>query len=86
MVDHALRNVGEPTGTCQGRYIHMRDGLVVGRGSRLKRLSIGVSEDGVDSLVGDVFFVVEGSDVGGDEGFDAVSESACGFGEWHSRA
>ena len=42
-----------------------------------------LSEDGVDALVGDVFFVVECSDVGGDEGFDAVSESSGGFGEGH---
>ena len=46
----------------------------------------GLSEDGVDALVGDVFFVVEGADVGGHEGFDAVPESSCGFGEGHSGA
>ena len=45
-----------------------------------------LAEDGVDSQVGDVFFVVEGSDVGGDEGFDAVSESSGGFGEGHASA
>jgi hypothetical protein len=43
-------------------------------------------EDGVDSLVGDVFFVVEGADVGGDECFDAVSEASGGLGEGHAGA
>ena len=32
-------------------------------------------------MVGDVFFVVERSDVGGDECFDGVSESSDGFGK-----
>jgi len=41
---------------------------------------------GVDSLVGDVFFVIEGADVGGDEGFDAVSESAGSLAEGHPGA
>jgi hypothetical protein len=44
------------------------------------------AEDGVDALVGDVFFVVECADVGGDEGFDAVSESSGGFGEGRAGA
>ena len=38
----------------------------------------------VDSFVGDVFFIVEGADVGGDECFDAVSESSRGFDEGHA--
>ena len=46
----------------------------------------GLSEDGVDALVGDVFFVVEGTNIGEDEGFDAVSEASCGFGEGHAGA
>ena len=40
----------------------------------------------VDSLVGDVLFVVECADVGGDEGFYAVSEASCGFGEGYAGA
>ncbi len=47
---------------------------------------IALSEDGVDALVGGVFFVVEGADVGGDEGFDGVSESSGGFTEGHTGA
>ena len=43
-------------------------------------------EVGVDALVGGVFFVVEGADVGGDEGFDGVAESSGGFGEGHAGA
>ena len=46
----------------------------------------GSSEDGVDALVGDVCFVVEGTNISGDEGFDAVPEASCGFGEWHPGA
>ena len=46
----------------------------------------GLSEEGVDALVGDVFFVVEGADVGGYWYFDAVSEASCGFGEGHPGA
>jgi hypothetical protein len=45
-----------------------------------------LAKDGVDAQVGDVFFVVEGADVGGHECFDAVSESSCGFGEGHPGA
>ena len=45
-----------------------------------------LSEDGVDALVGGVFFVVEGADVGGDECFDAVSESSRCLGEGHPGA
>ena len=57
------------------------------RRKRRKRATpIALSEEGVDALVGDVFFVVEGADVGGDEGFDAVSEASCGFGEGHAGA
>ncbi len=45
-----------------------------------------LAEDGVDALVGDVFFVVEGADVGGHEGFDAVPEPSRCFGERHPGA
>ena len=38
-------------------------------------------QDRVDSLVADMFFVVEGADVGRDERFDAVPESSRGFAE-----
>jgi hypothetical protein len=44
------------------------------------------SEDGVDSLVADVFFVVEGADVGGHKCVDAVPESSGGLGERHPGA
>ena len=45
-----------------------------------------LSKDRVDSLVADLFFVVEGADVGGDECFDAVSESSRCFAEGDSSA
>ena len=43
-------------------------------------------EDRVDSLVADVFLVVESADVGGDEGFDAVPEASCCLCERHPSA
>ena len=74
----------EPVGNVTSRSLYFRPIPTAGR----VRLSDGegLPEDGVDALVGDVFFVVEGSDVGRDEGFDAVSESSCGFGEGHPGA
>ena len=43
-------------------------------------------EDRVDSLVADVFLVVEGADVGGDECLDAVPEASGGLAEGHAGA
>ncbi|MGZ7023776.1 MAG: hypothetical protein ACXVJ3_21260 [Ilumatobacteraceae bacterium] len=45
-----------------------------------------LAEDGVDALVGDVFFVVEGAHVGGHESLHAVPKPSCGLGEWHPGA
>ena len=57
------------------------------RASRLAEFAAKwLAEEGVDPLVGDVFFVVEGTDVGGHEGFDAVSKASGGFGEGHPGA
>jgi hypothetical protein len=51
------------------------------------RIRLGATSRGwFDALVGDVFFVVEGSDVGGHESFDAVPEASGGFGEGHTGA
>jgi hypothetical protein len=44
------------------------------------------AEDGVESLVGDLFFVVEGADVSGYEGFDTVPESSRCLTERHCGA
>ena len=57
----------------------------LGSGRRVV-IAVFCSEVGVDALVGDVFFVVEGADVGGHECFDAVSESSRGFGERYAAA
>ena len=48
--------------------------------------SASLPEDRVDSLVADVFFVVEGADVGRDERFDAVPEPSRRFAERHPGA
>jgi hypothetical protein len=63
------------------RYVctHLGRALVVAA-------KVSLTEDGVDSLVADVFFVVEGSDVGRDECFDAVPESSGRFSEGHPSA
>ena len=42
--------------------------------------------DRVDSLVADLFLIVEGADVGRDERFDAVAESSRCLTEWHAGA
>ena len=63
MRDHAQRSFVEPSG--DQRFTRP---TVTAR-SRLPEEALGsssdvLSEDGVDSLVGDLFFVVEGTDVG----------------------
>jgi hypothetical protein len=61
---------------------HRRPGDV--KGTSLLRTSL--SKDRVDAQVGNVFLVVEGADLGGDEGLDAVPESSRCLAEGHASA
>lgn len=87
--DRALgRSTIVPTGAtkCNDGVVTFRSGELVGTRAVAQARHHLLSEDRVDALVADVFFVVEGADVGGDECFDAVPEASGGFGERHAGA